>query len=478
MSGVRTASAEIRIVDPRAVLNGEQLDISLIVEAGGVDLKTCAQLKLELSVEDSGHKLVLPPVIYAGNQRYRYRMRNAALVEQYVVEPYHIYRGVRSHDRYALEYRLSVPADRWMEYARIVYREYLYGCGGDRQIADGVLIADLSRAGLAAEPEIWKPDPDLFTRLVSFLEPETEEVKTRASMVELNVAFPVNVTEVRADYAGNRKELRRADSLIQAVSGNDLVRINGVSIKGYASPEGRYDANERLARGRSEGFRGYLAGNYPENRYVRGATTVWVAEDWEGLAVLVEESSLPSKEEVLAVIYDDAIAPDTKERILQKIEPWSAVYKRMLDEMFPKLRRIELRVDYTVSRLDDAKARELLYSQPDMLSLEEIYRVAKLYEPGSEPYREVYEIAARQYPDDPVANHNAAAALLQEGDAEAALRYFGKAGNDARSYLNYGAYYYVSGDLDRAVEYFTKAKDAGIGQAKENLELIDIERYQ
>ena len=115
----------------------------------------------------------------------------------------------------------------------------------------------------------------------------------------------------------------------------------------------------------------------------------------------------------MAVVLDGSMAHDTKETVLQKIGQWSNVYKPMLDNMFPKLRRIERRVDYTVQKLDDSKARELLYTQPNLLSMEEIYRVARYYEPGSKQYRQVYEIAARQYPNDMIANNNAAAALLQ-----------------------------------------------------------------
>jgi len=84
----------------------------------------------------------------------------------------------------------------------------------------------------------------------------------------------------------------------------------------------------------------------------------------------------------------------------------------------------------------------------------------------------VYEIAARQYPNDVIANTNAAAALLQEGNTEGALPYLEKTQSHDASLINYGAYHYIMGDLEQAVEYFTKAKAAGVAQAEHNLKLV------
>ncbi len=74
-------------------------------------------------------------------------------------------------------------------------------------------------------------------------------------MISLNIGFPVNVVEVRSSFENNEKELMRADSLVESLQDNELLTINGVSICGYASPEGRYTVNERLAKERSLNFK-------------------------------------------------------------------------------------------------------------------------------------------------------------------------------------------------------------------------------
>lgn len=473
-AAARGTKTQITLSDVRAEVVGESLNLHILITASQLDLKCDGQTKLEFAIEDAERKLILPVVIYSGTTRYYYERRREELSGAYHVEPYHIYKGVKKNKTYQLEYKLTLPYYVWMEHAATTYSEFAHDCSGDYLLSSGVLIDDLNPTPIATELEEWKPKAELFPNLVSFLVPQVEDVKTRSSMLELNIGFPVNVTEVRPEFNNNRHELHRADSLVQALQSNDLLLINGVSIRGYASPEGRYVVNEKLARGRSEGFKKYLTQNYPDNLYIRNAHTSWVPEDWEGFGKLVEASqTISAKQEVLAIVYDNNIAPDAKDRMLQNIVWWSANYKVILKEMYPKLRRIELRVNYTVQKLDDSKARELLYTQPELLSLHEIYRVAKFYEPGSKQYREVYEIAARQYPNDVIANNNAAAALLQEGNTAAALPYLEKTRNEATSLINYGAYHYILGDKEKAANYFEKAREAGIEQAAHNLRLIE-----
>lgn len=478
-AGAQGIDKKITIENTDIEVKGSSVDIRFDLLAEGIAINCNGHLKLEFAVENGDRRLVLPAVIYSGAQRYRYEQRRLTLSNGYQLKPYHVYRKVRKNSSYELEYKMTIPYYEWMEHATITYREYLHDCSGDNQSGQGVLVADLVPAPLsqAHTSGTSAPNAALYPNMVSFLVPEAEEVKARTSMLELKIDFPVNVTEVRSDYMDNRRKLARADSLITLLQSNDLIQIEGVNIKGYASPEGSYARNEQLARGRSENFKQYLVRNHPGNQYLRDAKTSWEPEDWIGFGRLMEaDNSVVEKDDVRAIIYDNTIAPDTKDVMLQKIVWWSQNYEVILKTMYPKLRYIELKVDYTVrniDRNDDAKVRELLYTNPDMLSLDEIYRVAQFYTPGTEQYREVYEIAARQHPDDVIANNNAAAALLQEGNADAALPYLEKIRDNEVSYINFGTYWYIKGNPERATEYFNKAEKAGIEQAGHNLRIVN-----
>ncbi len=459
----------IRLDNPVAGSSDESLEICIDLTASELNMTSDEMVILEFAIEDGTRRLVLPVVAYCGNQRYLYEQRRTLLSDDLtpLSFPYYVYQGIKHIDKYELPYRLTVPYHGWMEYADLTWCEYFHSCTGEIITNSGILVAVTS-----TKPQPWAPDASLFASLVNFLQPEIEEVKARASMIELHIGFPVNDTRVRYDFGSNRVELARADSLISMLRDNSLIDIRSVGICGYASPEGTYSYNKRLAYGRSESFKRYLAMTYPDNTHICNAFTTCEPEDWAGFGCLVESMDIPSKHDILSIVNDPEIDPDVKDRILRNIPWWRENRSFIYNTLFAGLRRIELKVDYAVEQLSDDQARELLYTDPNMLSLDEMYRVARYFEPGSSEYLEVYEIAARMFPDDFIANNNAAAALLQHGNGKDAYHYLQKMGMREESYINLGAYYYVMGDLGLAVEYFNKAKQAGYEQGELNLQKL------
>ncbi len=460
----------IAVSNTRTEISDTELGVAFSLKASGLRLGSDDMVTLEFAVEDDTHRVVLPVVSYCGNRRYHYEQRRNLLSDGHTTAPRHIYKGIEAMRDYASDYHIAMPWQEWMEHAALTWREYRHDCTDKTVAGNGILIADL--CPVSDGPQVWLSDAELFPSLVSFLAPEVEEVKARASMIELFIDFPVNDTRVQPDFRDNRRELARADSLVNVLNANSLINIHSVGIHGYASPEGTYATNKRLADERSRSFKQYLATTYPHNRYMSSAFSSSTAEDWAGIARIIEQMEIPSKPEILAVINDASVDSDAKSRILLNIPWWNENRKYIENTLFAGLRRIELKIDYTVENLSNDRARELLYIDPNMLSLDEMYRVAKEYDPESHEYLEIYEIAAQTFPNDFVANNNAAAALLQQGFAERAYPYILKMGAREESYVNLGAYYYVMGDLGLAVEYFNKAKMAGHKQGETNLQKI------
>ncbi len=58
--------------------------------------------------------------------------------------------------------------------------------------------------------------------------------------------------------------------------------------------------------------------------------------------------------------------------------------------------------------------------RPNELSLEEFYLLAQSYPAGSKEFDEVFDIAVRMFPNDPVANLNAANAAMASGHLDSA----------------------------------------------------------
>ena len=99
-------------------------------------------------------------------------------------------------------------------------------------------------------------------------------------------------------------------------------------------------------------------------------------------------------------------------------------------------------------------------------------RRSKNFRPGTKEYREVYEIAATNYPTDIVANINAASANIVYGDFDRAQQYIERVKDDPRAWNNLGVLAWLSGDSEIAKEWFTKALTIEPEKAQENLNKI------
>ncbi len=146
-------------------------------------------------------------------------------------------------------------------------------------------------------------------------------------------------------FKRNAQELARFEEHVDWIMRNPNAEIVQVTIIGYASPEGRYSTNDILAFERSRSFAKYIQTKYGISLlYSRVGS---VAEDWDTLRELVAESFLPNKSTVLAIIDNDTLAPDAKESKLRRLDN-GRVWRILIDQMFPQLRRVEYTIDYTV----------------------------------------------------------------------------------------------------------------------------------
>lgn len=187
--------------------------------------------------------------------------------------------------------------------------------------------------------------------------------------------------------------------------------LTGIKIHGYASPEGSYANNTRLAKNRTQALVDYVTSYYNFDKKL--ITSEYTPEDWKGFRKFVSASSIEKKEEVLRLIDDESINIDKKERdIANLVGPQT--YQYILAECYPALRHSDYTVNYTVRGLSLEESKEIINKRPQLLSLQEIYRIAESCEPGSEEFNHSFQVAATMFPDDPIANLNAGAMEIQK----------------------------------------------------------------
>ena len=311
--------------------------------------------------------------------------------------------------------------------------------------------------------------PKEFKPAFVYLEPQAETIKVREVKGSAYIDFPVNRTYIDEHYRDNYVELQKIRNTIDVVRNDADTRITSLFIKGFASPEGSYANNTRLAKGRTAALKEYVRKLYdfPDSLI----TTAYEPEDWEGLARYVETSDLPNKTGILELL-GSGMEPDAKEFELKKRYP--ADYAYLYRKVYPGLRHSDYAVQYHVRVYTDvAEIRRLMTTEPQKLSLQELYLVALNCEPGSDEYNEVFAIAVRMFPDDETANLNAANTAMGLGDLKNAGRYLAKSGMRAEAIYARAIFAALNHDYDMAEKLFTEAQRGGISQAAAALKQLE-----
>lgn len=173
-------------------------------------------------------------------------------------------------------------------------------------------------------------------------------IRTGSDSLNCYLAYRPGNYEVIRSFENNDAELTYLDAFIHRAFADTLIYVREVRLTGYCSIEGLFLTNERLAINRVNGMKKYLDKEYRlSKRYP--VTLGCVAEDWKGLRKLIDVSSYPWREEVLAIIDRVGIF-EGRESLLMKLDGGNP-YREMMNDLFPKLRRVEITVEYDLKRI-------------------------------------------------------------------------------------------------------------------------------
>ena len=182
-------------------------------------------------------------------------------------------------------------------------------------------------------------------------------IKEGTANLDCYFSYPQGGWQIQRGYGGNARELERLDKFMRSSFADTLIYVRRITLTGYCSIEGSYAANEKLAHDRANGFRNYLDTEYGLAR--RFPVEVrYVGEDWDRLRQLVEASTLPGRAEVLAVIDNTDIFKGREKKLMDL--QGGVPYNLMMAELFPLLRRVEIRVEYDLHRIIEERYRRKL----------------------------------------------------------------------------------------------------------------------
>ena len=324
------------------------------------------------------------------------------------------------------------------------------------KIGYGVLATSqlLSRCSMTASTA-----PDAFQRIIE-------------QKQEANIKFLINQANLRASEL-NTVSIRDLGKILREINDNEETRaLQNIEVSAYASPDGRYTINEKLAEQRQNVSANYLKGELKKIQMNADVDTKFTAEDWDGFQELISKSNLQDKDIILRVLsmYKD---PEERE---EQIRNMSEVFTDIKESILPELRRARLIVNYEIIGRSDDQILAQYKEDPSKLSVEELVYGANKLVTDDETRRQWNETLARQYPSDYRAFNNMAQVAITNGQTELAQTYLKQAAsinkNAAEVNTNLALLALKEGNVAAAESYL--AKGSGSDTFKEVMGNLNI----
>lgn len=301
--------------------------------------------------------------------------------------------------------------------------------------------------------------PDAYQRII-------------AQKQEANIKFLINQATLRASEL-NSVSVKDLGKILKEINDNTLTRaLTNIEVSAYASPDGKFDFNEKLAEKRQNVSSNYLKKELKKIKMDADVDTKFTAEDWEGFQELISKSNLQDKQVILRVLsmYED---PEERE---QQISNMSEIYTDIKQNILPELRRARLIVNYEIIGRSDDQILEQFASDPSKLSVEEMLYGANRLVKDDATRQKWNETIAKQYPSDYRALNNLAQQAISKGDVNAAESYLKQAAqvskNASEVNTNLALMSLKSGDVAKAETYL--AKGSGSNTFKEVMGNLNI----
>ena len=451
--GVRTSN--VQLYEQNGAMN-----VAMDLDYSAASVSRKESLDIVPVITDGTHTVELPAIgLYGGNRYYKFLREGGK-----VAKGAKLY---KTKNAPATEhYTAKVPYESWMDNCQLLLKQTSRGCCNST-LGQGI-------ETLAALKYEFRFSPEFL-----FVQPVAEAVKARSEKGEAHLEYAVGNGNVDPNFKNNSAEIKKITDLVNQLSDNVAeYRVNEITLKGYASPDGGFATNEKLAKARTNSLKTLVQEALNDDKI--SVKTDFEAEDWAGVAAFVEKSSLAKKDEILDIVRG-TLAPDQKERKLKASYP--AQWKTLKDECFPALRRATYNVGYeVVPYVDVDQIKNKIETNPKDLSLNEFFMAANSCQTGSPEFIQIMEKALQQYPSNEIAKVNAANAAMSAGNlarAEELLSTVSDGGSSNQAPLfTYAKALYeaMSGNFAKAAQMFTSIKDK-VPQAKAALEQLAKARY-
>lgn len=335
---------------------------------------------------------------------------------------------------------------------------------GKKQVEiPAVKVAD----GIIATSELYRRT---VTSASAAIAPDAYQRITKKKQ-EANIKFLIQQANIRKSELKNNSVQEFVRMLKQINDDREGLNLDNVEVSAYASPDGGFSINDRLANQRQKVSEQYVNQELKKIKMDANVDARYTAQDWEGFQELVQASNIQDKDIILRVL---SMYKDPQERE-QQIKNISAAFRELADGILPQLRRSRLTINYETIGRSDAQILDQIQANATKLSIEELLYGAAISDDAARK-EQIYKLATQVYPNDGRAYNNLATLAYAKGNYDVARDYIQQAQRVApalaEAKANLGMLALTSGDIATAEQYIASATDAnGLNEVLGNLNL-------
>ena len=295
--------------------------------------------------------------------------------------------------------------------------------------------------------------------------------RVKAKKQEANIKFLINQANLRKSELKNNSVVEFVKLLKEINKDREGLNLQNVEIQAYASPEGGFKFNDKLANKRQNVSEKYVRKEMKSAGVEGNLDAHYTAQDWEGFQQLVQASNIQDKDVILRVL---SMYKDPQERE-QQIRNMSEGFRELADAILPELRRSRLIIHYETIGRNDEQIKAQYNEDAAKLSADELLYYATLEEDAAKK-EEIYAKTAQLYTNDYRPLNNQAVMAFNRGDEAKAKELLAqaitKSNNAAEANATLGLIALKNGNVAEAENLIAKAADANaLNEALGNLSI-------
>ena len=267
--------------------------------------------------------------------------------------------------------------------------------------------------------------------------------------------------ELKAD------DVKAYEAFLAAAQSNPKQAIKSINMTGFASPEGEEDKNNSLSTDRAAAGKeaGLKIAKSAKNEAAAGEVynMSGSGEDYNGFKALLSADTKMNEDDKNLVLRVLETINGSAERE-QAMRDMGKTFSYLDKNVFPELRRVEMKIVYDQTGFSDEELKALSVSNPDTLNLEELLFTAALSPDDLNEQLRIYKIAETRFPEDYRTANNVGAVLYMQNKVAEAKAQFEKANgvqDNPISKNNLGAVAGVEGNRTKSMELLNQANGAG-----------------